>query len=74
MRAPFVVSHRQFGWVLQIGTDRQCYFLLQKFQSHIFSDPRSDGLDKGNVRLAYESVSSKLDCTKLHLPYLVKMY
>ena len=36
-------------------------FSLQKFEAHIFSGPQSEGLNKGNVRLAYDSVSDKLD-------------
>ena len=37
------------------------FFSLQKFEAHIFSGPQSEGLNKGNVRLAYDSVSDRLD-------------
>ena len=37
------------------------FISLQKFEAHIFSGPQSEGLNKGNVRLAYDSVSDRLE-------------
>ena len=32
--------------------------LLQEFEQHILEDSRSSSLDKGNIKLTYQSVSA----------------
>ena len=34
---------------------------LQSFCSHIQSDPRGESVDRGNMKLAYDSVSGSCD-------------